>query len=112
MNEDINVFYCAYCQKERRPYTDVEEYTCPICYHKCSFSYRDDEKRRLYIRQKQMEQNNNFNSSKPMVSCPYCQSRNCSKIGAIGRSISFGLFGFGSSKIGKQWHCKNCNSDF
>lgn len=46
------------------------------------------------------------------VKCPYCQSTNTKKIGTIGRSFSFGLFGFGSSKVGKQWHCNACNSDF
>lgn len=48
----------------------------------------------------------------PTITCPYCQSTNCKKIGIVGRSISFGLFGFGSSKVGKQWHCNNCKSDF
>lgn len=47
-----------------------------------------------------------------IVKCPYCQSNNTKKIGIIGRSFSFGLFGFGSSKVGKQWHCNDCNSDF
>ncbi len=46
------------------------------------------------------------------VTCPYCKSTNTSKIGALKRSTSFGLFGFGSSKIGKQWHCNSCSSDF
>ena len=46
------------------------------------------------------------------VTCPYCKSMNCSKIGIMSRGFSFGLFGFGSSKVGKQWHCNNCKSDF
>lgn len=46
------------------------------------------------------------------VSCPYCSSSNVNKIGMAGRLISVGLFGLGSKKIGKQWHCKNCGSDF
>lgn len=46
------------------------------------------------------------------VVCPYCKSMNCSKIGTMSRGFSFGLFGFGSSKVGKQWHCNNCKSDF
>lgn len=53
-----------------------------------------------------------FNQSKPIIACPYCRSTNTNKIGVIGRSVSFGLFGFGSSKVGKQWHCNNCKSDF
>lgn len=46
------------------------------------------------------------------VACPYCHSRNTSKIGAVSRMFSAGFFGLGSKKIGKQWHCNSCNSDF
>jgi len=34
------------------------------------------------------------------------------KIGAVSRMVSGSLFGLGSSKIGKQWHCNGCGSDF
>ena len=33
------------------------------------------------------------------VKCPYCKSTNTKKIGVVSRSTSFGLFGFGSSKV-------------
>ena len=46
------------------------------------------------------------------VTCPYCKSTNVSKISMLGRSISVGLFGLGSGKIGNQWRCNNCKSDF
>ena len=51
-------------------------------------------------------------NTKPTVECPYCKSDNTSKIGTINRVLSIGVFGLGSSKIGKQWHCNQCNSDF
>ena len=44
--------------------------------------------------------------------CPTCGSINISKIGTINRMVSTGLFGLASKKIGKQWHCNNCGSDF
>ena len=44
--------------------------------------------------------------------CPYCKSKDTTKIGTVKRSVSFGLFGFGSGKVGKQWHCNSCKSDF
>lgn len=44
--------------------------------------------------------------------CPYCKSSNCKKIGVVGRSVSVGLFGLASGKVGKQWHCNKCSSDF
>ena len=46
------------------------------------------------------------------VSCPYCKSSNTRKISAANRLFSAGLFGLGSRKIGKQWHCNSCGSDF
>ena len=44
--------------------------------------------------------------------CPYCGSYHTSKIGVVSRGISIGIVGLASSKIGKQWHCNHCNSDF
>lgn len=46
------------------------------------------------------------------VTCSYCGSSNVKKISFTSRTISTGLFGLGSKKIGKQWHCNNCGSDF
>lgn len=46
------------------------------------------------------------------VSCPYCSSYNVRKIGMTGRLVSTSIFGLGSKKVGKQWHCNNCRSDF
>lgn len=58
----------------------------------------------------QKQQKERQQSGKPQ--CPYCQSNNVKKIGVIGRSMSIGVFGLGSSKIGKQFHCNNCCADF
>lgn len=44
--------------------------------------------------------------------CPYCNSLYVEKITTGGRLISTVLFGLGSSKVGKQWHCKQCGSNF
>lgn len=46
------------------------------------------------------------------VTCPYCKSTNTKKISGTSRFVSTGLFGLASSKIGKQWHCNSCKSDF
>lgn len=44
--------------------------------------------------------------------CPYCNSVSTRKISTLSRAFSTGLFGLGSSKVGKQWHCNKCGSDF
>lgn len=42
--------------------------------------------------------------------CPNCGSSNVSKIGVVGRAVSFKLVGFASSKIGKTHKCNNCGT--
>lgn len=49
---------------------------------------------------------------KNSVSCPYCKSGSVRKISTASRLLSTGLFGLASKKIGKQWHCGSCGSDF
>lgn len=46
------------------------------------------------------------------VCCPYCHSMSTSKIGTVSRMTSTAMFGLGSKKLGKQWHCNSCGSDF
>lgn len=50
--------------------------------------------------------------AKPVITCPYCKSTNTKKLSSLSRAFSAGFFGLGSSKIGKQWHCNRCGSDF
>ena len=40
--------------------------------------------------------------------CPQCGSRNTQRISTINRTISVATVGLASSKIGKQYECKNC----
>lgn len=51
-------------------------------------------------------------SFKPTVKCPYCNSTNTKKISTLSRMGSLATFGFAGKKVGKQWHCNNCKSDF
>lgn len=46
------------------------------------------------------------------VHCPYCNSLDVKKISNAGRNASIIGFGILSKKIGKQWHCNSCKSDF
>ena len=58
------------------------------------------------------EKNQPLSKSKPTIKCPYCSSTNTKKLSSMSRMFSGGLFGLGSGKIGKQWHCNSCGSDF
>lgn len=46
------------------------------------------------------------------VICPYCKSTNTEKISTVSRAVSVSFVGAASGKLGKQWHCKNCGSNF
>ena len=59
------------------------------------------------------EQEDLKNSSKPTVTCPYCQSTNTKKITNMSKAGSVALFGvFAMGKVSKQWHCNSCKSEF
>lgn len=42
------------------------------------------------------------------VPCPVCGSRNTYRIDPVERAVSVKLWGMASSKIGKQYQCRNC----
>lgn len=121
----VNKYICDTCSTmvTRRDNEVVKERLCDACGNQMKFLFAmelDDYGQA--IKEYQMNGNvidykkpiktNNSTASKPSVTCPYCNSTNCKKLGAISRGVSFGLFGFGSGKIGKQWHCNSCKSDF
>lgn len=63
----------------------------------------------------QAERDSDYKKTLPQTSslkCPYCNSTSVRKIGTMERSFSAGLFGLGSSKIGKQYHCNCCGANF
>ena len=51
-------------------------------------------------------------SKRVEVTCPYCHSKNTRKISSASQIFNANLFGLGSPNLGKQWHCKDCGSDF
>lgn len=46
------------------------------------------------------------------LKCIYCGSTTIRKIGLLNRAVSTELWGLGSKKIGKQFHCDHCGADF
>lgn len=62
----------------------------------------------------QQQERVNYEAAESMrkVTCPYCGSVNVKKVSTISRMASVGFFGLSSKKVGKQWHCNNCKSDF
>lgn len=81
---------------------------CKNCFetHQVSTSPKYDS----YI--KELVQEQQEAKKPPTVTCPYCQSTDTKKIFGTSRFMSTGIFGLASKKIGKQWHCNKCKSDF
>ena len=109
---DVESDFCEYCKdsdKFDKLVTDKYKITENPLY--------DPEKARL--REEEQERDlHNVTSLDPTlsrnnrVSCPYCKSTNVKKISVVSRGVSVGLFGLASKKIGKQFHCNQCKSDF
>ena len=82
---------------------------CTNCLETYS-SYTNEEEHNQYI---QEEKNKKFQESlPPTATCPYCKSTSTKKISGTSRWLSTGFWGIASSKVGKQWHCTKCGSDF
>ena len=73
--------------------------------------------RQAYARaaaQKTRQELDEYNAkSRPnAVQCPYCKSWQTEKIGTGERVVSIAVAGPASGKIGKQWKCLKCGSNF
>lgn len=94
--------------QEEMQYSEQAFTTCPVCKKQfpngalkcdvCLYSVLPSENIKI--------------DNKTIVECPYCQSSNTKKISSASRAASLLTFGFASKKVGKQWHCNKCGSDF
>lgn len=81
--------------------------------------YAADQERRRQIEaraaaQKTRQELDEYNAkSRPnAVQCPYCKSWQTEQISTASRVISVAAVGLASNKIGKQFHCNKCGSNF
>lgn len=111
-------YNCPKCKKYYW-FETSKEYTavCPECKCNLTFKGNHDCDTELAEKMKNAPKYDPTEDPKspfyiPVIKCPYCSATNLTKISAVGRAVSIGLFGLGSKKIGKQWHCNKCGSDF
>ena len=97
---------CPNCNKM---YYDYDQY-CLVCRYK--LKYIEGSEKVEYCREAHDTSYIPTPKKPPTITCPYCKSTNTKKISGGSRWLSTGLFGLASSKVGKQWHCNNCGSDF
>lgn len=88
-------------------------YSAPELYEKKLRASQQDKKviKAVIKRQDEINEQQDLASGKRVV-CPYCKSTDTEKISVVSRTVSISLVGGASSKLGKQWHCNNCKSDF
>lgn len=107
-------YWCPHC---RFPYSfpesDHHSNICDVCGHEMEFrrTCEVDVEKQALIQEKIKREKSNPNR-KPRIQCPYCGSLATSKISTIGKIASVGFFGLASSKLGKEWHCNKCGSNF
>lgn len=111
------------CEKCLEPYdfdpSDDIEYICPKCGEKMMYWYTAeiDPDTRKVIKDYREKERVQANPGKPVieeptVECPYCHSKYTRPINFFERFISTDVWGLGSDKIGKQFHCNNCDANF
>lgn len=126
-NKDDIYIKCKYCNSivvqtdvtweefyKNHGYENEIEFTNK--YGNNQFSEEAYQHRLATIKQENEKRNQNkqvsASPSTPQVTCPYCNSTNTKKLTTAKRAGSILGLGILSKKIGKQWHCNNCNSDF
>lgn len=89
---------------------------CPYCgFSMVDYKTKEKQAERRQANLQHVNQNSISTSTyktSNRVTCPYCRSTNVKKISASSRAASTIAFGIMSKKIGKQWHCNSCKSDF
>lgn len=108
---DDNMMDCiAFIKKE----TSCDDNTAKLIWCDLKMDYGTKENnpilqaRENYEKEKQIEEFQYRNNAE----CPYCHSKNTTKITTTAKAVNIALFGLLGNKRKHQWHCDNCKSDF
>lgn len=116
---NTDIYECSKCRELYFFDTDKKPYDLYCANCKCELNFLDNADRDTDLAEK-VKNTPPYDPTKdpdspyyiPVIECPYCHSTNTSKISAASRVFSTGIFGLGSKKVGKQWHCNKCEADF
>lgn len=115
--KQVEIYKCKKCgfQSSFIPGQQIVK-KCKVCGNNMELYYTRDynpQNGLKAIKESNNEKKNlqHFNST-IVVECPYCHSTKTVKISGLSRAASIGFWGIFSKKIGKQWHCEDCGSDF
>lgn len=110
-------FTCRHCGSttcEIQKINGLWAVNCTKCYWTDVLGIADETEYGNYMKQKFGSLPKKVTPSEEcvVVECPYCHSTNTKKISGSSRVASFLTFGLAGKKVGKQWHCNKCGSDF
>lgn len=110
--EETDRRYCKDCRK----WFPKQYCQCPVC-GKDTLDYPEateiiEKERAIAIKELEESIARHKREESYMVHCPYCNSTNVKRISTTSKVTSVAMLGIASNKIGKQWHCNNCKSDF
>ncbi len=110
---------CYQCPKCYKPISsenlDQRVFLCPKCnveMHYVETYDFDTETHKVIKRWKEEDRINYVIPTKPVVTCPYCNSTNTKKISLTVKAVNTALFGILGTKRHKQWHCNKCGSEW
>ena len=121
--EDSKIIYEQLCNKPYKELTSEEDNECYFKEQKrIALEYGTGFNQELYeerVAHSLAESYGRLPSNSKLLTqpsnqphCPTCGSTNIKKIGTGERAASILGFGLFSKKVGKQWHCNNCGSNF
>lgn len=113
INKDF--YFCNKCH-EAYSFESSKSYSknCPICGGLMEF-YANNDCDTERVKKPPYEATKDPKSPyyKSTVECPYCHSQDTTKISGLSKAGNVALFGiFAMGKVGKQWKCNDCKSDF
>ena len=115
MIKNISTYRCNKCKKFY-DFDNSENYNaiCNICNIGLTHvaTYDIDTENKQKVPEMTAEQYLERINKKASIECPYCHSTDTKKISGTTRWLSTGIFGLASNKIGKNYHCNKCKSDF
>ena len=107
-------------------FDENKKYLCPVCNNEMEFFLieeidettgkvisRQDFRPEMDVEKAFQKLQESYKTITSVVECPYCHSKNTSKISTFSKVMNIQLGGmYGAIKANKNWQCHDCGSEF